>query len=504
MAKAPALYLGSTRALDGAGAASDLRLPAHHLVTHGVVVGMTGSGKTGLTTVTIEEALSAGVPVLAIDVKGDLPNLLLAFPDFDSGRFLPWVEGCAAPDDPRGPEEIAKALCEQRRTGLHGWRIGEPELARYTAKTEARVITPGSTAGESLHLLSSLERRSARWDHDPESARCALSAAISLVLRLIGREPDPAKSKEHVLLSLLAERRFRAGGAAELGALLHDLAEPPIDEVGALPLNDFISKSDRKALAAALNTLLASPTFLSWREGATLDVGEWLTPRDGRTPAVIVSVAHLEDEERALALGVLLEEVLAWVRSLSGTHKLRALLVFDEVYGFLPPHPANPPTKRPLVALMKQARAFGVGVLVATQNPMDLDYRALSNAGVWCIGRLQTDADRARVLDGLAASLGADRSAEAALARTVQRLAQRWFVIRDAHVENGIALLQPRWAISLLRGPMTRSELQQARMHHAQLIGRPLPVLNAGVSGASDLAKGGVESRAGNPWAALN
>jgi hypothetical protein len=479
MAKTPALYLGSTRALDGAGAADDIRLPAHHFVTHGVVVGMTGSGKTGLTTVVIEEAINSGVPVLVIDVKGDLPNLLLAFPDFDPGRFLPWVEGCSTPDETRSAEEIAKALAEQRRAGLEAWRIGAPELARFTSRTEVRVITPGSSAGESLHILSSLERRSARWDHDPESARSALSAAISLVLRLIGREADPAKSREHVLLSLLAERRFRNGQGADLNALLHDLADPPIDQVGALELNDFLSKSDRKALAAALNTLLASPTFASWREGATLDVGEWLTDRDGRTPAVIVSVAHLEDEERALVLGVLLEEVLAWVRSLPGSQKLRALVVFDEVYGFLPPHPQNPPTKRPLVALMKQARAFGVGVIVATQNPMDLDYRALSNAGIWCVGRLQTDADRARVMDGLAASIGTDKAATAALARTVQRLAPRWFVIRDAHVNNGIALLQPRWAMSLLRGPMTRTELKRAREDHAKVIGRPLPITAA-------------------------
>jgi hypothetical protein len=358
---------------------------------------------------------------------------------------------------------------------LEAWRIGAPELERFTGKTEVRVITPGSSAGESLHILSSLERRSARWDTDPESARSALSAAISLVLRLIGREADPAKSREHVLLSLLAERRFRNGQSADLNALLHDLAEPPIDQVGALELNDFLSKADRKSLAAALNSLLASPTFAGWREGATLDVGEWLTARNGRTPAVIVSVAHLEDEERSLVLGVLLEEVLAWVRSLPGSQRLRALVVFDEEYGFLPPHPHNPPTKRPLVALMKQARAFGVGVVIATQNPMDLDYRALSNAGVWCIGRLQTDADRARVMDGLAASIGADRGATAALARTVQRLAPRWFVIRDVHVENGIALLQPRWAMSLLRGPMTRTELKQARTEHACVIGAPLP-----------------------------
>jgi len=225
--------------------------------------------------------------------------------------------------------------------------------------------------------------------------------------------------------------------------------------------------------------LLASPTFASWRQGTTLDVGAWMAPcADGRTPAVIVSVAHLDDEERALVLGVLLEEVLSWVRSLPGSQRLRALIVFDEVYGFLPPHPQNPPTKRPLVALMKQARAFGVGVVVATQNPMDLDYRALGNAGLWFLGRLQTDADRARVLDGLAgAGPGSDGDrTPPELAHTLQRLAPRWFVMRDAHSGQGSVLLQPRWAMSFLRGPMTRSEIQRALAARAPPAA-PLPVV---------------------------
>jgi len=266
-----------------------------------------------------------------------------------------------------------------------------------------------------------------------------------------------------VLLSVLAERRLAAGQTAELGALMQDVLEPPIAEIGALPMNSFMKKTERRALAAALNSLLASPTFASWRQGATLDVAEWLVAKDGKTPIVIVSVAHLDDEERALVLGVLLEEVLSWVRTLPGSSRLRALLVFDEVYGFLPPHPANPPTKRPLVALMKQARGFGVGVVVATQNPMDLDYRALSNAGLWFLGRLQTDADRARVLDGLAAARGTDASATEELGTTLQRLAPRWFVVRNAHVAVGPVLVQPRYAMSLMRGPMTRVEIRRAR-----------------------------------------
>jgi hypothetical protein len=227
-----------------------------------------------------------------------------------------------------------------------------------------------------------------------------------------------------------------------------------------MPVDEFLPKRDRTSLATALNTLLASPTFEAWRQGAPLDVGSWVAPRpDGRTPAVIVSVAHLDDDERALVLGVVLDELLAWVRAQSGTSDLRALVVLDEAYGFAPPHPANPPTKRPLVSLMKQARAFGVGVLVATQNPMDLDYRVLSNAGFWCIGRLQTDADRARVVDALASSDGAAAGAEPAA--LLKALAPRWFVMRNVHRAPSLALAQSRTTLAWLKGPMTRSDLKR-------------------------------------------
>jgi hypothetical protein len=255
--------------------------------------------------------------------------------------------------------------------------------------------------------------------------------------------------------ALSAARRLANRVARRLGAATHT-------HIGARELDAFLSKRHRRELAAALNTLLASPTFASWRQGTTLDIDAWLTPSNGRTPAVIVSVVHLDDDERTLVLGVLLEEVLSWVRSLPGSQRLRALVVFDEAYAFLPPHPANPPTKRPLLALMKQARAFGVGVVVATQNPMDLDYRALGNAGLWCLGRLQTDADRARVLDGLGANASNGDASLDGLSETLRRLAPRWFITRNAHDAKGAVLLQPRWTMSFMRGPMTRSEIRAA------------------------------------------
>jgi hypothetical protein len=458
----PKLKLGPHRAIDGRKDLGSYDLPSHHLLTHGVIVGMTGSGKTGLLTVMVEEALRAKVPVLLIDVKGDLPNLALAFPSFDEAAMRPWVEPAAGDDDGIADDPLVAEALAKRKEGLTAASIGEPELASFAASTFVRVVTPGSDAGEALHLLSALERRSPRWDTDVSGARATLSATISMVLRLIGRDGDPGRSKEHALLSVLAEERLLRGETAELGSLLPDILEPPMAYVGALPIDTFLTPRLRRELAANLNTLIAAPTFVSWRTGQDLDVDRWMKPVNGKTPATILSVAHLDDDERTMVLGVVLEEVLAWVRSQQGTTRLRALIAFDEVYGFIPPSPASPPTKRPIVALMKQARAYGVGVLIATQNPMDLDYRTLSNAGLWMLGRLQTDADRARVMEGL----GEDKK-KSELGNLVKKLGARWFVVRDSKT-NKLCLLNPRWAMSYLRGPMTKGEIKRARQLAAE------------------------------------
>ena len=453
----PILNLGARYTLDSRKNLGAYGIPAHDLLTHGVIVGMTGSGKTGLLTVLVEEVLSAQVPCLLIDVKGDLANLALALPSFDPSAMAPWVEADAGDDDGIADPPVVASAVETRRKGLASWNIDEAKLAAYAKGVHVRVITPGSEAGEPLHLLSALEQRSTRWDGAPDAARAGLSAAVSLVLRLTGRDADPGRSREHALLSVLAERRLSKGGTSTLGELMADLNEPPITQIGDLELDAFVSPKLRAELAADLNTLVASPSFASWRRGQSIDVGAWMKKVDGRTPATIVSVAHLDDAEKQLVLGVVLEEVLSWVRSQPGSSRLKALVAFDEVYGFVPPHPANPPTKRPIVALMKQARAFGVGCVIATQNPMDLDYRALSNAGTWMLGRLQTDADRARVVEGL----GEDKK-KSVLAGVLKKLGPRWFVVREAK-DNHLTLLNPRWAMSYLRGPMTGRELARLR-----------------------------------------
>jgi hypothetical protein len=458
------------------GAATDgqpFTFPPHHLVTHGVCVGMTGSGKTGLCVALVEETLRARIPALVFDVKGDLANLLLTFPNLAPEEFKPWIDVDSARRRGVSPDAVAAETAQRWREGLAAWGLGAEDVAALREGVSFRVITPGTTAAEPLHVLSSLEAPSALWEVDDEAARDSLSASISLLLRMIDHEADPTRSREHVLLSLLAERRLRAGEGAGLETLVGDLQKPPLARVGALALDDFLSPGDRAALVQDLNTLIASPTFATWRQGAHLDVGAWLAPRDdGRTPAVIVSVAHLDDGERMLVLSLVLEQLLAWVRSLAGTSDLRALVLFDEVFGFLPPHPAAPPTKRPLLALLKQARAFGVGLVLATQNPMDVDYKALSNAGLWFVGRLQTDADRARVVEGLAGTAGVGAPVDTdTLATILKSLPPRTFYVRDVHAPELPPLMETRWTLAWLRGPMTRQELRR--------LARPAPETRA-------------------------
>jgi hypothetical protein len=451
-------------------APSPFELPTHHLVTHGVVVGMTGSGKTGLSIGLIEEAVRSRIPALLIDIKGDLPNLALLFSE--ANEFAPWIDGDAAKRQGKKVEDVAAETAGKWREGLASWSITAADVAALRASIALRVITPGTTSGEPLHVLSPLENRSDLWEVDEEGAREALSAAVSLLLRMVKRDPDPARGREHVLLAHLAEKRLRGGDGAGLEALVADLQAPPIERVGALSVDEFMPPKERAALATDLNALIASPTFASWRRGAPLDVGAWMTRDDDRIPVTILSVAHLEDEERMLVLGLVLEQTLSWVRGLSGTTDLRALVFFDEVFGFLPPHPHNPPTKRPLLSLLKQARAFGVGCLLATQNPIDLDYKALSNAGVWFVGRLQTDADRERVVDGLIGSeVNAGDALDAGeLAAIIKALPPRTFFVRNVHSKSS-ALLETRWTMSWLRGPMTRKELK--KLQTAGLVEKP-------------------------------
>jgi hypothetical protein len=447
-------YLGRRYDLERHVADGPLVLyPSKNLTTHAVCIGMTGSGKTGLCLGLLEEAAIDAVPVLAIDPKGDLGNLLLTFPSLDGAALAPWVEEGVDPE-----AEAAKW-----RRGLAEWGQEPARIARLREAADFAIYTPGSRAGLPLAILKSLAAPPPSVRDEPDLLRERVEATVAGVLAMcgLGASVDGASSREQVFVATLVERAWRAGADLDLPGLIREVQRPPIDRVGALDLETFFPSKDRAALAMALNTLVASPSFAAFAEGAPLDAGKMLYSENGRPRVAVVSIAHLGDAERMAVVTLLLQEVLAWTRAQRGTSSLRAIVYMDEVAGYVPPV-AMPPSKRPLLTLFKQARAFGVGVVLATQNPVDLDYKALSNAGTWFIGRLQTERDKARVLDGLegaaaSAGRGFDR---ATMERTLAGLGSRVFLLNDVRADAPI-VFQTRWTLSYLRGPITRDEIRR-------------------------------------------
>lgn len=457
--KLGAFYLGrEVDPDDGATTDQLLLYEARDLTTHGVIVGMTGSGKTGLGMALIEEAAMDRIPVLAIDPKGDLANLALTFPELRPEDFEPWVDPGAAAQ--RGLDVGAFAADQARRwrEGLERWGQGGARIRALREAAEVRVYTPGSSAGRPLSILRSFARPDEVVMRDPELLGERLAAAAGSLLSLVGRNGDPA-SREHVLLAAILEQHWRAGRDVTLADLVLGVQTPPLTQVGVLDLDTFYPASERVRLATALNSVLASPSFATWLAGDPMDVARLFTAPDGRPRVSIVSIAHLGDAERQMVMALLLTEVLAWMRAQSGTGSLRALLYVDELFGFMPPV-ANPPSKPPLLTLLKQARAFGLGVVLATQNPVDLDYRGLSNAGTWFIGRLQTERDKARLLDGLRGAAEGRTLDAARLGRLISGLGQRVFLLHSVHDREPV-LFTTRWVMSYMAGPLTRDQIRR-------------------------------------------
>jgi Helicase HerA, central domain len=422
-----------------------LLLDADDLTTHGLIVGMTGSGKTALGIVLIEELLKKGIPVLAIDPKGDLGNLLLGFPNLSPDEFAPWVDSSTG--------ATAESEAKRWTDGLAGWGLGAQDVSALVAARDAVIYTPGSTAGIPIDLLGSLTPPEGGMA--TEEGRDLVTSFVSALLGLVGIEADPVRSREHVLLSKCAEALFAKGKAATLEALVQTAAEPPFASVGALPLETFFPAKDRQGLVLALNNLLASPATAAFRAGAPLDVETLLGRRtkDGaRARLSIFTISHLGDAERVFVVATLLSQIRSWLRRQPGSPSLKAVVYIDEIFGFFPPT-AEPPTKRPLLALLKQARAFGTGIVLATQNPVDLDYKGLANCGAWWVGTLQTERDRARLTEGLASADGGG----AALG-LLDKTRKRVFLLHDVH-RKGPVLVETRWAMSYLRGPMTKDEI---------------------------------------------
>ena len=420
------------------------------LLTHAVLVGMTGSGKTGLGITLIEEAAIDGVPVLAIDPKGDLGNLLLTFPGLAPADFAPWVSSSGT-DDGTPIETLAAKQAALWKSGLAEWDQGPERIARLRSAADIRIYTPGSRAGTPLALLNALR---ASESEEPEDAAARVSSTASSLLALAGMSEAGPHAREHALVSAI----LSSGSAADLPALVQQIQRPSFTQIGVLDLETFYPARDRQELALRFNSVLAAPGFDLWLAGEPLDINRLLFTPEGRPRVAIVSIAHLGDAERMLVVSMLLNAVLEWTRKQTGTPSLRAMVYMDEVFGFLPPV-ANPPSKLPLLTLLKQARAFGVGVVVATQNPVDLDYKALSNTGTWFLGKLQTERDKARVLDGIESlSSTMDRQA---LDRTLSSLERRVFLMHNVHEPQPV-LFQTRWTLSYLRGPMSREEIKRA------------------------------------------
>ena len=436
-----------------------LMYDSRDLLTHAVCIGMTGSGKTGLCIGLLEEALIDGIPAIIIDPKGDLANLALTFPSLSGEAFAPWVNEDEAQRAGQDVPTFAAAQAERWKKGLAGWGQDGARIQRLKDAAGVTIYTPGSSAGVPVSILKSFAVPPAAVLEDRDLLRERLQTTVGSLLGLAGVQADPLQSREHILLAKILETAWLAGTDLDLVGIIQQIQAPPFTRIGALELDAFYPAKDRFGLAMALNNLLAAPGFDQWLTGAPLDVASFLRTEDGRPRAAIFSIAHLSDAERMFFVSLLLNEVLGWVRMQSGTTSLRALLYMDEIFGYMPPV-ANPPSKEPLMLLLKQARAFGLGVVLATQNPVDLDYKGLSNTGTWFIGRLQTERDKARVLEGLAGAAGGERFDRGAMSETLSALGNRVFLMHNVHESAGPLTFETRWTLSYLRGPLTRTDIK--------------------------------------------
>ena len=448
------LYLGGLVDPEtGERTGEPLVLESHHLTTHGVIVGMTGSGKTGLGVDLIEEALLQGIPCLVIDPKGDMGNLALTFPELRPEDFQPWMDPQEARRQGTSVADLAFETAARWRDGLASWGIGPDRLRRLRTDAEVLLYTPGSQAGIPLNVVGSLAAPRGGFDEDPETYRDEIESLVSSLLTLADLPADPVADPGHILISSVIEEAWRRGEDLDLAGLLGRIVDPPFRQLGVFEVDQFVPRERRTKLAMRLNGLIASPSFAAWLEGDPLDVPVVLG-WGGRPRAAVIYLAHLSEAERQFVVTLLLSKVVSWMRRLPGSSDLKALIYMDEVFGFCPPT-AEPPSKKPILTILKQARAYGVGMVAATQNPVDLDYKAMSNAGMWMVGRLQTERDKARILEALSSASG-DVDV-ASLDRRISGLGKRRFLLYSTRSDP--RLFETRWAMSYLAGPLTRDQI---------------------------------------------
>lgn len=452
-------YLGRAYDLSAKKAKENLLLyDSKDLVTHAMCVGMTGSGKTGLCIGLLEEAAIDGIPALIIDPKGDLGNLLLAFPELKPEDFRPWINEDDARKKNLSADEFAAKQAELWKNGLASWSQEGGRIKRLRESAEFAIYTPGSSAGLPVSILQSFAAPPAAVREDSDALRERIATTATSLLGLLGIDADPIKSREHILISTILNHYWLQGVNLDLATLIHAIQTPPVNKIGVFDLDSFYPGKERLELAMSLNNLLASPSFQSWLEGEALDIQNLLYTKAGKPRHAIFSIAHLSDAERMFFVSLLLNQTLGWMRAQSGTTSLRALFYMDEIFGYLPPV-ANPPSKAPLLTLLKQARAFGLGVVLATQNPVDLDYKGLSNIGTWFLGRLQTERDKARVLEGLEGAASGGKFDRNLMEQTLAGLGSRVFLMHNVH-EDAPEVFETRWVMSYLAGPLTRNQIK--------------------------------------------
>jgi hypothetical protein len=430
------------------------------LTTHAVCIGMTGSGKTGLCIDLLEEAAIDNIPAIIIDPKGDITNLLLTFPELTKENFSPWVDPDEANRKGMSTEEYAAQQAEMWKKGLADWGQDENRIKMLRSNVDFFIYTPGSEAGAPVSILHSFDAPSISWEDDSEFIREQIQGNVSAILGLIGVEADPINSREHILLSNIFEYFWSKNQNLDIAKLILSIQDPPFRTLGVFEIDTFFPKKDRMALSMKLNSLIASPTFKNWLEGNPLDISGFISNKDGKIRHSIFYIAHLSDSERMFFVTLLFNQIISWMRKQSGTNSLRTLVYMDEIFGYFPPV-SNPPSKRPLLTLLKQARAFGVGVVLATQNPVDLDYKGLTNAGTWFIGRLQTERDKMRLLEGLNTISSSSNEAlnKEEIDKLISNLGKRVFILHSVHSKAPV-IFQTRWAMSYLRGPMTKNEIK--------------------------------------------
>ena len=456
--KLGAFYLGKRVDTDADKLTDEVVLyDSKDLTTHAAIIGMTGSGKTGLGIGILEEAALDHVPVIAIDPKGDMGNLLLTFPQLKPENFRPWINPRTALDKGQTPDEFAASQAALWKKGLGEWGQTGKRIAQLRKNVDLAIYTPGSNAGLPVSLLHSFDAPAQELIDDIDLYRERVQSTVTGILTLLDMDADPVSSREHILLSRLLDHAWREGRSLDVPSLIGEIQDPPISKIGVMNIDSFFPANDRFKLAMALNNLLAAPGFEVWMQGTPLKAKNLLYTDEGKPRISVMAISHLDDAQRMFFVSMLLNEIIAWMRAQQGTSSLRAILYMDEIFGYMPPV-ANPPSKKLFLTLLKQARAYGLGLVLATQNPVDLDYKGLSNTGTWFIGRLQTERDKARVMEGLEGATAGDFDKQA-MERTIAGLGKRRFLLHNVHEDEPV-VFGTRWVLSYLAGPLTRDHIR--------------------------------------------